>query len=138
MHEVNMVPEIRDAWVENLTSGEYEQTTNVLHNETVGGFCCLGVLCDMAVKAGIIAEPTSKAQWIKDGEQQVSEYIDAEGDHWTSVLPPEVIAWSGIGSDTGYFRYKTEAKFGQTDGLAGLNDNGLTFDQIATIIKENF
>lgn len=137
MREVNMVPEIRDAWVENLTNGEYEQTTQVLHNVTENAYCCLGVLCDMAVKAGVIGEPFEKNMWIssKDADLQVATYTDSEGDYWTSVLPPEVIAWSGIGSDTGYFAYKTKPG---TDGLAGLNDNGATFAEIANVIKENF
>lgn len=40
---------IRD-WAAALVSGQYTQTTKKLHDDT--GFCCLGVLCDVAVKTG--------------------------------------------------------------------------------------
>ncbi len=38
--------ELRDKWLKALRSGEYEQTIEVLHDNT--GYCCLGVLCDIS------------------------------------------------------------------------------------------
>lgn len=41
-----MKPEIKAKWLEALRSGKYSQTTEMLRNSH--GFCCLGVLCDVA------------------------------------------------------------------------------------------
>lgn len=45
-------------WVKALRSGEYEQTQGELKDNY--GFCCLGVLCDLAAKDG-------GAQWEHHG-----------------------------------------------------------------------
>lgn len=45
---MTMDPEIKAKWVEALRSGEYEQTTEILHSKK--GFCCLGVLLDISKK----------------------------------------------------------------------------------------
>ena len=42
--------EVIKLWVKALRSGEYKQTKDSLKNR--GGFCCLGVLCDLAAKDG--------------------------------------------------------------------------------------
>lgn len=52
--------ELRAAWLAALRSGEYEQTRGNLHlackddmaagQDQPPGFCCLGVLCDVAMK----------------------------------------------------------------------------------------
>jgi hypothetical protein len=47
-----MNPEIKASWVEALRSEEYKQGANALHRN--GTFCCLGVLCDLAEKAGVV------------------------------------------------------------------------------------
>lgn len=35
-------------WVAALRSGKYKQAKKKLHNSRTGGFCCLGVACDLA------------------------------------------------------------------------------------------
>lgn len=42
--------EVIKRWVKALRSGEYKQTQDTLRDST--GFCCLGVLCDLAAKDG--------------------------------------------------------------------------------------
>lgn len=37
-------------WLAALRSGEYRQATGALQDDCTGGFCCLGVLCDVAMK----------------------------------------------------------------------------------------
>ena len=54
-----MKPEIQAEWVAALRSGEYKQGTGVLRSEA-NEFCCLGVLCDLAVKAGVAVEVQQK------------------------------------------------------------------------------
>jgi hypothetical protein len=132
-------------WVTALESGEYEQTQGVLrYTRRDGGyeFCCLGVLCDLAVKAGVIGEPTELGRYGDEGYGSVGE------------LPAEVRDWAGLDSsdptvDTEEFdiltdRYDVdndEWTYGKVDAssLAGLNDNhGQTFAQIAQILRKNY
>jgi hypothetical protein len=58
-----MNPGVRDAWVAALRSGEFTRTTGKLTRVDVGpddapdgtpvGYCCLGVLCELARRAGV-------------------------------------------------------------------------------------
>lgn len=41
-----MKPELKAKWVEALRGGQYQQTQRTLKDST--GYCCLGVLCDVA------------------------------------------------------------------------------------------
>lgn len=49
-----MIKTLKEKWVKALRSGRYKQTTNVLcrldGNGHVAGYCCLGVLCEVASK----------------------------------------------------------------------------------------
>lgn len=54
---LEMKPEVRKEWCAALRSGEYEQTTGTLRRDTPtetrpAGYCCMGVLTDLYVKAG--------------------------------------------------------------------------------------
>lgn len=91
---LRMKAEVRDLWAEALLSGEFEQTTGLLH-EVGGGLCCLGVLCEVAVKAGVIPAPDTT----EDGAYQYGQYAGPSGDiaHTsTSVLPLAVVEWAGF------------------------------------------
>lgn len=46
-----MNPEVKAEWVAALRSGEYKQTKERVLADGRGGFCCLGVLCDLYAKA---------------------------------------------------------------------------------------
>ena len=113
--------EVRKKWVEALRSGEYKQGRGALNKDNK--FCCLGVLCDLAVKEGVIPPPTKGT---------ISPYyLYGTGDHKVSgVLPQEVMDWVGARSGAGEFwepRYRT---------LAGINDSDdSTFEEIASIIE---
>lgn len=59
MEKTKLSPDQADLarrWVKALRSGEYKQATGGLRSEA-GGFCCLGVLCD-------VVDPS---QWEPDG-----------------------------------------------------------------------
>lgn len=45
-------PRVKQLWLDALRSGEYSQAIGYL--QTPEGHCCLGVLCDVAVKEGVI------------------------------------------------------------------------------------
>lgn len=127
-----MNADVKAEWVEALRSGEYEQGESFLRR-TNGEFCCLGVLCELAVKHGVIPEPTLEPN------ASVYYYIDESvQDSYDAWLPPKVKEWAGIEADEGRMPeplpFKNDEK-GTTNNLTGLNDNGYTFAEIADIIE---
>lgn len=116
------------AWVEVLRSGEYQQTRSILHRkekineEFVDSFCCLGVACDMAVKAGVIPEGEGRSSFAS-----IIAYGDVD-----SILPQEVADWLGLASIRG--DYEVEG-FELKTALTSDNDNGKSFAEIADIIE---
>lgn len=114
-----MNTEIAQRWVEALKSGEYEQGYGYLNKNDK--FCCLGVLCELAVHDGIL-EP---AEYSPESGYKMYDHIHA------SFLPPAVASWAGMESDNGQ-NYDT----GET--LVYLNDTSLlSFAQLAAYIHEN-
>jgi hypothetical protein len=110
-----MNPQIKQKWVDALRSGEYQQTQKRLRKED--GFCCLGVLCDLYGKE-------NQLEW------EPSIYNDAymfQGN--VSSLPLSVVEWSGVEGTNPYINVKISS-------LAGLNDAGCTFEEIADVIGE--
>lgn len=118
-----MKKKIADKWIEALHSGEYEQTTGKLH--TNEGFCCLGVLCDLAVKEGVIPKP----ELLVNSVCGIRQY---EGQ--MSGLPKKVMEWAGIGGSLGDFvKAKDQSN---TMPLYYLNDaKDYTFPEIADVIQ---
>lgn len=116
---------IKQLWVEALRSGDYLRTEGWL-NVTDEGFCCLGVLCDLAEKAGVVQASDKYAG------RHIGYFSDELGREKYDVPPPEVVKWSGLSDSNPDVIYH-----GATCTLADLNDNEkLTFDQIATVIEE--
>lgn len=152
-----MNPEIKAKWLDALRSGDYTQGQRYLavKNKQTGefDFCCLGVLCDLAVAEGAIDPPTVIDYWsgLEGGENLVHAYkVDESSNPSGSptesrVLPPKVQAWAGLDSDSpGYT--KDFATCGDPDcdcggpsavALAGENDNGVPFSEIADLIEEH-
>lgn len=53
MSKYKMKADLRDAWIADLTSGKFAQTTGALYNRHSGdGYCCLGVLVCSAERLG--------------------------------------------------------------------------------------
>lgn len=116
-----MNPAIKARWVAALRSGEYEQGRGVLRSAD-NCFCCLGVLTDLAVKAGVGA-------WGQCGELYEFNGEEREG----GLLAAEVSAWAGFGYPA---RCGGEAVIGgESDMLTGHNDCGRTFAEIADAIE---
>ena len=57
---INMNPQIKQKWIEDLLSGKYIQGKKVLRSVD-NEYCCLGVLCEQYVEAG-----NAKWEAIKD------------------------------------------------------------------------
>ena len=114
--------EIRQKWVEALRSGEYSQGKSKLRrkeSDEKDSFCCLGVLCELAVKKGIIPPAL---------EEMNGVFTYDEHD---TLLPDRVVAWAGLKSDSGGFYREIKGK----DSLVALNDGGKKFKTIANIIE---
>ena len=113
-----MKKEIAELWIKELRSGNWEQTTQTLKDEH--GYCCLGVLCEIAAKEGICKKA------VDDDDEETNLYDESE-----TVLPVSVKVWAGMNSDCG--------KFGndESNTLIYLNDDeDKTFPEIADAIEK--
>lgn len=88
-----MKAEIKYRWVNALTSGDYQQGNRRLHTvqDGVHKFCCLGVLCEIAVQDGIVNR-------FFEGSQKCYSYRSASGENYPhiGVLPNSVGRWAGL------------------------------------------
>ena len=114
-HKMN--PEIKAQWVAALRSGEYQQGTGSLRrvNTDSDQYCCLGVLCQLAVDSG--------AEVHFQRGNNYATYDDNGG-----ALPASVMEWAGV--------YDPDPR------AAGLklsirNDGGASFSEIADLIEEH-
>jgi len=149
--------EVRAAWVEALRSGEYQQGQDALHKVTGNGslFCCLGVLCDLAVKAGITAAkpyedvPADKRFWMVSGDQILyREGSSPDDELWRGdVLPKEVARWADVDPEGTLAnvqevvaRYEgIEPMHVAVESLVGMNDDACaSFDEIADAIERGW
>ena len=137
-----MNKEIQTLWTAALRSGDYTQGAGVLKT-TNGDYCCLGVLCDLAVQAGVIppveeiAESSGRVLGYKYGTE-------------TAVLPDAVQEWAGIDSEGIYEldneemaeRYPSVVErkdYNRKTSLINANDSyDKNFSQIADLIEKHF
>ena len=103
-----MKPAVKKRWVKALRSGEYEQGQFSLCKDNK--FCCLGVLLDTEVSF----------DWEWD-EFRECWTINGEAGHLPGVQ----------------FNDEFELDVREEDALAGMNDSGKTFPEIADWIEEN-
>lgn len=150
-------PEVKAKWLDALRSGQYTQTTGVLHQaiampDRPVGFCCLGVLCEVAIQEGVNLTPKD------DGTGRVMYQSPAPSSSAQSTfsnlstLPTVVGQWAGFhDQDGGIGVLPTEARAsvpridpatGETyeaeaTTLAEFNDSGYDFNQIADLIEKH-
>jgi hypothetical protein len=140
-----------DKWVKALRSDEYKQTQGKLKGE--GGFCCLGVLCDVATP--VLKEQGIDAKWTKNEEDGEGDFFEVPiiGDvpeKAQLALPGVLVDLFGFQGSCGNVRsisrglpkkaraILTKAGCGISEGetsLANLNDKGVPFKVIADIIE---
>ena len=95
-------------WINALRSGKYKQCKGRLRSGLL--FCATGILCDLHAKEYLIG-------W------KITELTRADLYCGSSVnLPEEVLRWAGI-------------TIAQAMAIASLNDEGYSFNQIATHIE---
>ena len=114
--------QVREKWVAALRSGEYQQGTKFLEKD--GKFCCLGVLCDLAVK-----EDVAKRERFVTGVVTGVVYY---GKSLTEdrVLPDNVRRWAGLYGRSGDYGNAVDNL-----SLTRLNDTGSSFEEIADLIE---
>ena len=116
-----MKPEIKEKWVAALRSGEYQQTTEVLHDDN--GFCCLGVLTELY-------RQEHGGEWEKISDSSTiykfvnKFYLDGCE---TEILPWTVVHWSGLNDQVPHLA---------DNYISNLNDSGMSFAKIADLIEE--
>lgn len=119
-------PDVKELWVETLRSGRYKQGFTYLRWNYLGSetFTVTGVLCDLAVKAGVLREP-----WCEELERDVFVYrYGSEGNART--LPKEVYDWLGVERSSNFMDnplFHLESK-----------NNELSFEELANIIETDF
>ncbi len=132
-----MKKKIAKKWAEALRSGEYEQRSGTLKAvlETPGAkgrveYCCLGVLCEMALKEGVGME--EKKRSIPDSTCSLFLF-DGE----SAVVPPPVQKWAGLKTDMGSMSLRTSESGPGYSSLMEYNDEGCSFSEIADVIEAN-
>jgi len=105
---------VKRIWIKALRSGRYKQTRNALRYN--GGFCCLGVLCDLYRKD------------TGDGEWDYSSFIDSTGASSTVIPPRRVQRWAGLEDGN--------PLLGRELVATELNDRGRSFTFIADRIEK--
>ena len=112
--KVTMNPEVKALWCSALRSDEYLQGTGQLRVDNK--FCCLGVLTDLGIKAGVLCE----TYW--------------DNSHHPISLPDEIMKWAGLLLNSPTIEDKSTAT--GTQHLSNLNDMSTSFKEIANLIEE--
>lgn len=120
--------EIKQRWINALRSGEYEQGFGQLNDGE--RYCCLGVLCDIAVKDGVVRSSPVGALG-----KFIGYYVPtSDSGPWIDqdVLPEAVRDWAGL------VEKNPRVTIGEDDTvISEVNDvYQLNFNQIAEIIEE--
>ena len=137
-----MNQDVKDQWLTALRSGDYEQGTRSGLHSRDNKFCCLGVLCDLAVKAGVLPKA------VQVGGNQNYEYRDTDPKRLNNgqpslnggYAPYEVMRWAGLSDCNPPMTVpdgkQTVPDGKRTDTLALLNDSGnYDFAQLANLIE---
>ena len=116
-----MKKSIKRKWVKALRSGEWLQGRRKLASKGKG-FCCLGVLCELAREEGIV-----DVKKLPDGSFNYSCFENLE-DGSPNYLPGVVQDWAGLA--------KTNPQVKGGHHLSSMNDSGTSFDRIADEIEK--
>ena len=116
-----MDAEVKAQWVEALRSGKYKQAKGVLH-KVGGGYCCLGVLCDVLGKEWI--EPLPMVTVINGRDVEVACYGITHGGGVARLgLPYGIMQRIGL------------QEISRVSRLMDMNDSGQKFETIADYIE---
>lgn len=125
-----MNQEIKERWIAELESGNWEQANGVLAEGKSNKRCCLGILCDIAVADGIVETDGTRETW-SCAMAVVYRGPSENSVGTTAVLPEEVMEWAELDTDNGTYN-------AGCNSLSADNDQGISFIQIAQTIREKF
>lgn len=109
-----MLTENQEKWLNALESGAFRQATSALQDGDC--FCCLGVACIVAEGQGVPVQRKNGVLFGNDLNDQ-----------------PHVFNWLGLrGMNGSSSEYTDEI----SDSLAGMNDHGKTFGELAALIRK--
>ena len=129
--------EIAERWADALESGEYVQGQSYLktHWPKIGTYhCCLGVLCELAVKDGVdlcLSSVAIDGQAFFSDEGKELRICKTEFDEADALLPDAVVRWAGMDSRIGVLPPRGVC-------LIELNDGGCSFKDIAETIRRKW
>jgi hypothetical protein len=123
--------DIKAEWLAELRSGTRKQGKRFLQKD--GQFCCLGVLCEVAVKHDITSITGNKNAPLGRGTAVTYDEV------YIASLPDAVSEWAGISRAEAFpSPYGDQPETSATNVLMNLNDmHEWTFPQIADWIEEN-
>ncbi len=144
-----MKPEIKARWIAALRSGEYVQGRDCLRRdlwtpasapgELTDAFCCLGVLCDLAAREGVVEWDGTDVLYTFPQRGRGTDVLYTSPqrgrEHWeNNVLPLPVMVWAGLAEDNP--RVACDVGGYTSANVATLNDeHGFTFSEIADCIE---
>lgn len=109
-------------WIKALRSGKYAQARRTL--ATGGGFCCLGVACEVYKESGNAINEEKISLQTFDGVMVCTRYEESH-----SVLPAKVQEWYGMATCDGVLP--------EGQSLLNKNDKGKSFAEIADLMEQN-
>lgn len=130
---MKLKPEVKARWLEALRSGEYKQQTGALRR--FDGFCCKGVL------ANLFIQDTKQGRWDEPDSRSIIALTGVKGTpnlEYETYLPNVIYAWAFQDFVPGSINCVIGPRTESGKGLGKLNDDGLTFAEIADIIEKEF
>ena len=121
-----MIELIKKKWLKALRSGKFKQTRGLL-KDGQGGYCCLGVLCELYLDEH--KETTWEDLDISRGETESGDVLPEEVKEWAELENDNPVVDSGI--------HKGEEISEFNDGNKDKHIRKRTFKQIAGIIEKN-
>ena len=118
-----MFEKIKDLWVAALRSGDYKQHKKRLTSANRSAHCCMGVLCEVAIKEGVRLHIEKRL----DKSRRVTLYYSG----MPNTLPPVAMKWAGMRTSMGAFQKSIGS-------LVQMNDSGDSFEKIADVIEKRW
>jgi hypothetical protein len=114
-------------WASALRSGRYQQATGALRKDD--GFCCLGVACE------VYRLETGRGEWLPRGDGDMgAPFLIDDTDALDDVAMPHLVAEWILGDPDAY---DPDVDTGEGNAtLSHLNDEGITFAEIAWYVEE--
>lgn len=142
---LKLKPEVKDLWITALRSGRYAQGRGKLSTPT--GYCCLGLLCELAIEEGVdLKKEVETVSYYDFTAGRDVQDVVVQYDGSLNYLPVSVIRWAFAATPEDLHEAEVwgtndnpKVKDPASDSrvtLAELNDGGFTFDDIADLIEE--